>query len=76
MDILTKINLKTVAQHFRDAVFFSALATVALGAAEASFFGTVHVANFAFGVVASLACIGLVALAGANVALIVGEVRS
>lgn len=70
-----KDTIETVAKHFRDAVIFATLATVAMGAAEASWFGTVHVANFVFGAVAALACTGFTALAAANVALIVGEVR-
>lgn len=68
-------KLKTIAGHFRDTVIFSALATVALGVAEFSFVGSTHIANIAFGTVAALACAGLLALAAANVALIVGEVR-
>lgn len=74
MKILDTNKLKTIAGHFRDTVIFAALATVALGVAEASFFQTVHVANFVFGAVATLAFAGLTALAAANVALIVWEV--
>lgn len=75
MDNISNNKLRTIAEYFRDAVLFASLATVALGVAELSFFGTTHLANMVLGAVASLACIGLTALAAANVALIVGEVR-
>lgn len=75
MRLFNTKKLQTIAVNFRDTVICSFLASIALGMAEFSFFGSVHVANAVFGAVAGLACIGLLALAAANVALIVWEVR-
>jgi len=75
MQLITHEKLTNIVPHFRDAVGLAACASFALGFAEFSFLGTVHVANLVFGAVASIAALGFAALAGANVALIVGEVR-
>lgn len=72
---ISKDTLSKIVPHFRDSVLFAALATVALGVAELSFTGSSHIANFVFGALAVVVCAGLTALAAANVALIVGEVR-
>lgn len=75
MRLFNTKKLQTIAGHFRDTVIFAGLASLALGVAEFSFVGSTHIANAVFGTVAALACAGLTALAAANVALIVWEVR-
>lgn len=76
------IKLSKIAQHFRDAIGFLSVGSITLGLANHLVSGdyvfwriTPHVHDIATGVVLYLATAGLTALAAANVALIVREVR-